>query len=126
MTTADDLIGTWRVTGFQQWSPDGHEHHPIGKTPAGFAVFDATGRFFFQLSKSTAEGASPQEVANSFMAYFGKVTVNGDTLTVAAEAGNGPDDVGTAQTRTITLNADILTIGIPGRFLATLRREAKS
>ena len=126
MTSASDLIGTWRVTGFQQWSSDGKEHHPIGKTPAGFAVFDTTGRVFFQLSKSTAEGASPQEVANSFMAYFGKVTVSGDTLTVEAEAGNGPDDVGTIQTRTITLDGDTLTIGIPSKFLATLRREAKS
>jgi hypothetical protein len=126
MATTDNLIGTWRVIGFQQWSADGREHHPIGKTPAGFAVFDTTGRVFFQLSKSTAEGATPEDVANSFMAYFGKVTVNGDTLTVEAEAGNGPDDVGTTQTRTITLDGDALTIGIPGKFRATLRREAKS
>jgi hypothetical protein len=126
MPTASDLIGTWRIAAFQLWSPDGREHHPIGKTPAGFAVFDTTGRVFFQLSKSTAEGASPQDVANAFMGYFGKVAVNGDTLTIEAEAGNSPDDVGTTQTRKITLAGDTLTIGIPARFQATLRREAKS
>ena len=126
MTSASDLIGTWRVVGFQEWSPDGKEHHPIGKTPAGFAVFDTTGRVFFQLSKSSSEGASPEAVANSFMAYFGKVSVSGNTLSVAAEAGNSPDDVGTTQTRTIKFDGDTLTIGIPGRIQATLRREVQS
>jgi hypothetical protein len=126
MPTANDLIGTWRVTGFQEWSPDGVEHHPIGKTPAGFAIFDTAGRFFFQLSKSTGEGASPDAVARSFMAYFGRFTVSGNTLNIAAESGNSPDDVGTSQTRTISLNGDTLTIGIPNQFQATLRREAKS
>jgi len=126
MTSASDLIGTWRVTAFQLWSPDGKEHHPIGKTPAGFAVFDTTGRVFFQLSRSTAEGASAEEVARSFMAYFGKVSVSGNALSVEAEAGNNPEDVGTTQTRTIRLDGDMLTVGIPGKIQATLRREAKS
>jgi len=126
MPASGDLIGTWRVTGFQEWSPDGKEHLTIGKTPAGFAIFDTAGRFFFQLSKSTAEGASPEEIARSFMAYFGRFSVSGDTLSLAAESGNSPDDVGTTQTRTIALSGDTLTIGIPSKFLATLRREAKS
>jgi hypothetical protein len=60
------------------------------------------------------------------MAYFGKVTVSGDTLTIDAESGNNPEDVGNTQTRTITLNGDILTIGVPGVLQATLRREVKS
>jgi hypothetical protein len=126
MAALDDLIGTWRVTAFSQWAPDGSEHHPIGKTPSGFAVFDATGRVFFQLSKSTADGASEADVASSFMAYFGKVTVSGNSLSTTVESGNNPEDIGTTQTRTITLDGDTLTIGIPGRIRATLRREAKS
>jgi hypothetical protein len=60
------------------------------------------------------------------MAYFGRFTIDGDTLSLAAESGNSPDDVGTTQTRTITLDGDRLTIGIPNQFQATLRREAKS
>jgi hypothetical protein len=126
MATIDDLIGTWRVTAFSEWAPDGSEHHPIGKSPTGFAVFDTTGRVFFQLSKSTSEGASPSEVARSFMAYFGMVSVSGNTLSTVVESGNSHEDVGTTQTRTITLDGDTLTIGIPGRIQATLRREAKS
>ena len=126
MATIGDLIGTWRLTAMQVWSPDGTERRPIGKTPIGFAVFDTTGRVFFQISKSVAEGASADEVAKSFMAYFGKVTVNGDQLSTAVESGNNREDIGTTQTRTITLDGDTLTIGIPGKIQATLRREAKS
>jgi hypothetical protein len=126
MPTASDLIGTWRVIAFSEWSADGKEHHPIGKTPTGFAVFDATGRVFFQLSKSIGEAGSAGAVANSFMAYFGKVTVHGDQLSTTVESGNSHEDVGTTQTRTITRDGDTLTIGIPGKIQATLRREAKS
>jgi len=122
MPTAADLIGTWRLSRFSEWSADGREHHPIGDRPSGYAVFDTTGRVFFQLSRSPEEGASAQEVAASFMAYFGRVTVDGETLSVAAESGNNPADVGTIQTRTITLDGNTLTIGIPGRIMATLRR----
>jgi hypothetical protein len=121
MPTATDLIGTWRVTALRAWSPDGSERHPIGDTPTGYAVFDTTGRVFFQLSKSSA-AASPKDVAASFMAYFGRFTVSGHTLRIAVESGNNPEDVGTTQTRTITLDGDILTIGISGQFMATLQR----
>ena len=126
MTSASDLIGTWRVIALQFWSANGMERQPLGRKPSGFAVFDTTGRVFFQLSKSTTEGASRQDVADSFMAYFGKVSVSGDTLTIDTESGNNPEDVGNTQTRTITLHDDILTIGIPGVIQATLQREAKS
>src|SRR3954468_20603536 len=123
MTSASDLIGTWRVTALQLWSSDGKLQYPIGDKPVGFAVFDTTGRVFFQLSRSTADGASPEDVANSFMAYFGKVAVSGNTLSTIVEAGNNPEDIGTTQARAITLDGDTLTIGIPGRIQATLRRE---
>jgi hypothetical protein len=126
MTLANDLVGTWRVTAVRRWRPDGTEEHPIGAMPIGFAVFDTTGRVFFQLSRSTAEGATPEAVARSFMAYFGPVTVSGDTLSVAVESASSPDDVGTTQTRAITLDGDRLTIGVPRHFQATLQREARS
>jgi hypothetical protein len=119
-----DLIGTWRVTGFQEWAPDGREFLPLGEAPVGYAAFGRSGRIFIQLSRSTAEGASPDQVAASFIAYFGTFAVSGDTLTIAIESGNEPHDVATTQTRTITLDGDVLTIGIPGKFQATLRRAS--
>ncbi len=126
MPTVSDLIGTWRVIALQFWSANGMERQPLGRKPSGFAVFDTTGRVFFQLSKSTTEGASRQDVADSFMAYFGTFSIDGDQLQVAIESGNNPEDVGNTQTRTITLHDDILTIGIPGVIQATLQSEAKS
>jgi hypothetical protein len=126
MTSASDLIGTWRVVSLQLWSPDGKERRPIGDKPIGFAVFDTTGRVFFQLSRSTEDCATPEDGANTIMAYLGNVSVSGNTLSTTVESGNNHEDVGTTQTRSITLDGDTLTIGIPGRIQATLRREAKS
>jgi hypothetical protein len=119
---AGDLVGTWRVTAFQEWSADGREFRPLGEAPVGYAVFQSSGRIFIQLGRSTGEGASAEAVASSFMAYFGRFEVDGDRLTIVIESGNEPHDVGTTQTRAITLNGDVLTIGIPGKFKATLRR----
>lgn len=122
MPTARDLVGTWRVTGFSEWSRDGREHRPLGDNPVGYAIFDAAGRIFIQLSKSPGRGVSPREVADSFMAYFGTFKVDGGMLIVAVESGNGAHDVATAQTRTISLDGDTLSIGMPGIFMATLQR----
>jgi hypothetical protein len=122
MPTADDLIGTWRVTAFSEWTPDRREHKPLGDNPVGYAIFDAAGRIFIQLSKSPGRSVTPQDVAGSFIAYFGTFKVSGDTLIVAIASGNEAGDVDTTQTRTITLDGDALSIGIPGQFMATLQR----
>jgi hypothetical protein len=122
MPTANDLLGTWRVTGFSEWSRDGVERHPLGDNPVGYAIFGAAGRIFIQLSKSPSRGTPAEDVAGSFIAYFGTFEVKGDTLIVAIESGNEAHDVATTQTRTVTLDGDALSIGIPGQFMATLRR----
>ena len=121
MPTSHDLIGTWRIAGFSEW-PDGREQRPLGENPVGYVIFDAAGRIFIQLSKSPGRGVSAEEVAASFIAYFGTFKVDGDTLIVAIESGNGAHDVASAQTRTVALDGDSLSIGVPGRFMATLRR----
>lgn len=121
MPTAHDLVGTWRVAAFSEWSEEGREQHPLGD-PTGYAIFDAVGRIFIQLSKSPGRGVTAEEVAASFIAYFGTFKVDGDTLVIAIESGNGAHDVATVQTRTVILDGDALSIGIPGRFMANLRR----
>jgi hypothetical protein len=122
MLTSGDLIGTWRVTAFREWRKDGTQFRPLGDAPVGYAVFDAGGRVFIQLGKNPADCASAKEAAESFMAYFGTFKVAGETLSLAIESGNERYDIATSQTRTITLDGDVLSIGIPGRFMATLRR----
>jgi Lipocalin-like domain len=122
MPTVTDLIGTWRVTGFSEWSQDGREQHPLGDQPVGYAILDVAGRVFIQLSKRPGRSMLPGDVAESFIAYFGTFKVDGDTLIVAIESGNESGDVATTQTRTITLDGDTLSIGIPRQFMATLQR----
>lgn len=122
MPTSADLLGTWRVIGFSEWSRDGVERHPLGHNPVGYAIFDAAGRIFIQLGKSPGRGTPAEDVAGSFIAYFGTFEVKGDTLIVAIESGNQAHDVATTQTRTVILDGDALSLGIPGQFMASLRR----
>jgi hypothetical protein len=123
MPTATDLTGTWRVAGLTEWTADGRERRPLGDHPIGYAIFDRAGRIFIQLSKGSGRGVSAEEVAGSFIAYFGTFKVDGDTLIVSIESGNGAHDVATVQTRTIILDGDTLSLGMPGQFMATLQRD---
>jgi Lipocalin-like domain len=122
MPTATELIGTWRVAGISEWDATGRVHKPLGETPTGYAVFDAGGRIFIQLSRNPADGGTTKDIAASFIAYFGTFQVSGDTLSLAIETANAPGDVASKQTRTVTQAGGGLTIGIPGQFMATLAR----
>jgi len=92
MPTSQELSGTWRVTGFQEWS-EGGEHRPLGDAPIGYAVFDRTAGLFIQLSRSPAESGSPKDIADSFIAYFGSFMLDGNRLTIITETGNAAHDV---------------------------------
>lgn len=126
MPTADELIGTWRVTGFREWREGGVESRPLGDTPVGYAVFDSAGHIFVQLGKNPKECASAKAAADLCMAYFGRFEVRAETLSLGIESGNESHDVATTQIRTITRNGDDLTIGTPGQIIASLRRVAET
>lgn len=117
-----ELTGTWRVTSFTRWNKEGVASTPLGAAPVGYAVFDATGRAFIQLSRNPADGGMPEEIARSLMCYFGPYTISGDTLSVAVESGNLPADIGTTQVRKFTIAGDNMTVGTPGKYQATLQR----
>jgi hypothetical protein len=118
---ASDLIGSWRVVRFQRWDKDGAESLPLGAQPVGAVIFDATGTVSIQLGRGN-DGGTAEEIAKSFMAYFGPFSTAGDALTITVVASNMPDYIGSTQKRTFKLSGDSLTIGTPGRYQATLER----
>jgi hypothetical protein len=122
MTSASDLIGTWRVTSFTRWNKEGAASQPLGPEPMGYAVFDATGHAFIQLGRSPADGGFPDEVAKSCMCYFGPYTVSGDTVKVTVESSNMADYIGSVQERNFEISGDAMTIGTPGKYQAKLQR----
>jgi len=116
------LLGTWRLATYEVWNAAGGIDQPMGPSPAGYAVFDATGHAFIQLARGAGEDTSA--VAASFVGYFGRYTMNeaGTEFTVTVEAANAPHYVGSLQVRPFKIDGDTLVLGIPGQYRATLHR----
>ena len=43
------LIGTWRLTSFEDRPASGPVKYPFGKTPSGLLIYDATGHMSIQI-----------------------------------------------------------------------------
>ena len=126
MRSGNPLLGTWRLVSYETWNAAGDVSQPLGAPPAGYAVFDATGHAFIQLAQGSAHGARADDVAKSFMAYFGTFTVDDENteITIFVEASNAPSYVGSLQVRPFQIRGDMLVLGILGQYRATLHRAA--
>ncbi|HVO03477.1 MAG TPA: lipocalin-like domain-containing protein [Candidatus Cybelea sp.] len=118
------LVGTWRVERFERRTADGEMGEPLGPTPGGYAVFDATGHAFIQLYRPTEPNTPAKDIARSFIAYCGPFSVNdaGDELAVTVEGSNLADYVGSVQRRRFRIEGDRMSIGVEGQYGAKLRR----
>ena len=119
---AESPIGTWKAVTFTRWNEDGIAAQPVGPTPMGYAVFDATGHAFVQMGRNPADGGSPEEIAKSLMCYGGAFAVTGDTVRVTVLSTNMADYVGTVQTRNFKIDGDTMIIGTAGKYQARLKR----
>lgn len=126
MHSDNPLIGTWRLVSYETWNAAGDVSQPLGAPPAGYAVFDKTGHAFIQLALGGSKGAPADEVAKSFMAYFGTFAVNDENteVTIFVEASNAPSYVGSLQVRPFQISGDMLVLGVLGQYRATLHRAA--
>ena len=46
-----DLIGTWAWASVDNTPPDGTKTQPFGPKPGGYLTFDASGRFFWLITR---------------------------------------------------------------------------
>jgi len=120
--TDNPLLGTWRVLSFTRWNKQGVASRPVGETPTGYAVFDATGHAFIQVGRSPTDGGFPDEIAKSLMCYFGPYTISGHKLMVTVESSTIADYLGSVQERTFEISGDTMTVGTPGQYQAKLQR----
>src|SRR5262249_40436435 len=84
---ADGLVGTWSLVSIYDEDERGEDMDPFGENPQGQLVFDATGRFSFQIFGSAPKFASNDRklgtsLENSItlqdsLAYFGTYSVDG-------------------------------------------------
>ena len=132
MPNAESIAGTWRLSTYEVWTPEGQVSTPLGASPVGYAVFDDTGHAFIQLARSPDPETQELDtekirasLADSFTAYFGTYSVNaeGTKLTVRVEGSNRTPFVGSIQERMFSIAGATLTMGRPGQYRAVLSRQ---
>ena len=117
------IVGTWRLVAYEDHLADGTVEYPYGKNPVGLLIYDATGHMAIQIMKTPhPEVASGDEekvtteekgpLFDSYVAYFGKYTVNwaSKTVTHIVESDLYAVYVGTSQERPFELKGDSLTL----------------
>ena len=137
------LRGTWTLVAADKILPSGAQVRDYGASPKGRLIVDADGRYSLQIFKvERPRFAGPDKAngtAEEFQAavlgastHFGTVTVDSDaaTLTFAIEAASYPNWEGTVQTRSFTLEEEVLTYRVPPRPdgsvpVSVWRREAR-
>ncbi len=117
------LIGVWTLAATYNILPDGKRFEPLGPEPKGQLALDAGGRFGWILlrpdipkvqsnNRLTATAEENSAVARGTLAYFGTWSVNeaDSAITLKIEYSSFANLNATAQTRTLKLEGDQLTI----------------
>jgi hypothetical protein len=113
------LVGTWRVTSYSRLTLETNEwSRPFGENVIGYLQYSPGGHMVVFLSGGGMPKASPpysdaDKTAffnNSFGAYAGTYSVDGNKVTHHVVASWRPDWVGGDQIRFVELNGDKLTI----------------
>ncbi len=119
----EQLVGTWSFVSAENTRPDGTKFDPNGgKATKGLLMFDAAGRFSWQIIQTDipniASGnrlnGTPEEdkaVARGVLSFYGAYSVEDPkVLKMQIENSSFPNFRGATQSRTATLAGDDLSI----------------
>ena len=118
------LIGTWRLTRFDNTSKDGKVDKPYGDHPLGYFIYDATGHLSIQIMRNPplppfasanqfkATYAEKVQAYDAYVAYFGTYRVDQahHVLHHQVEGALNTTYTNTDQLRPYRLDADTLVI----------------
>jgi hypothetical protein len=118
----DKLVGTWKLVSASSTTPKGKSiENPYGANPEGFLTYTANGRVTALISydgrKSLSFGggtkAEQAEALNTFLAYAGRYTLNGEKVTHHIELSSIQNYVGKNLARSVKFQDDQLTLVTP-------------
>jgi hypothetical protein len=129
------LVGGWRLRTWVSIADDGSETRPMGDLPDGLVVYTADGTMIGimgpgerpRFTTDDVTGGTLEEQAGAFatfIAYGGRYTVDGDTVTHAVETSLFPNWIGTQQRRRWSLDPGgrVLTLTSPPMVLGGATR----
>lgn len=124
--TAADFVGTWRLLDYSFVHEDGVIEHPWGTNVLGYLLYSAEGYMSGNLSPANdwtsrrarlAAALKAHDVRlasragrRDYIAYTGRYTVEGDTITHHVEASLFPNWVGRPEIRYYNFEGDTLTL----------------
>jgi len=117
------LIGTWKLTSFEDRPEVGPVKYPYGKRPSGLLIYDATGHMSIQIiniphpkvasgDEDNITDAEKLALFSVYEAYFGTYTVDWEKHIVTHHVEGDLRDVymGTPQPRPFELDGDHLRL----------------
>jgi hypothetical protein len=130
MVAAADFVGTWRLLEYSFIHEDGSIEHPWGKEVRGYLLYSAEGYMSGNLSPASDWPSRRARLAAAFkghdsaaalrmarragrreyIAYTGRYTVEGETVTHHVEASLFPNWVGRPEVRYFEFDGDTLTL----------------
>ena len=121
MTTAADLVGSWRLERWETRYDDGRVIHPMGEDAEGLLIYSADGYMAAMLYRNgrtpftTGEAlmAGVEEKVggwDSYFSYAGRYEVAGDTVRHHVEVSQYPNWVGTMQIRVLTYRGEEMSL----------------
>jgi hypothetical protein len=127
--TAADFVGTWRLLDYSFIHQDGVIEHPWGTDVRGYLLYSAEGYMSGNLSPANDWASRRARIAAAFkahdgasalrlgrpgrrdyIAYAGRYTVSGDTVTHHVEASLFPNWVGRPEIRYYKFEGNVLTL----------------
>ncbi len=117
--TAADFIGTWRLVEYAFVYEDGTCDKPWGEEVHGLLLYSAEGYMSGNLSPARSKRAAMKNAARrqrgtrDYIAYSGRYTVAGHTVTHHVEVSLFPNWVGQPQVRFYSLDGDRLVLRTP-------------
>ena len=107
---AEELLGTWRLTGYHNRTAEGVELPPsFGTHVIGVMHFDANGRMIVALADGRPEPPA-NGARRQFSAYTGTWTFKGDSVDVDVDESAWAHFVGTVQVRGVRFNNGRLSL----------------
>jgi hypothetical protein len=123
--TVDKLVGTWKLVSASSTQSNGEPSEaPYGASPIGFLTYTADGRVTALIShggrKPLSIGGKPAalveeqaEAFKTFLAYGGRYTFSGDTVTHYVDISSIQNFVGKELVRTVKFQGDRIILAIP-------------
>jgi len=119
---ASNIEGIWKLVSYQvEVQATGEIGPAMGQNPTGYVLFTPEKRVMFVL---TGEGRKPAKtpegrakLLNTLVAYTGMYRIEGDKWITKVDVAWNPEWLGTEQTRSFTIDSDILKVVTPWRVM---------